>query len=180
VPHATYESTYAPWVAPGNYTVRLIVNGKTYSQPITVKLDPRVKTPATALTQLFTLTRELHDDAADARKALLEGRALSAKAASNPSLKAQIDSLAPSAAGGRGGRGGRGGGFGRGGAAAAQQPSLESVSNSLIAAAMAMQSAEVAPTAGQLAAAQRAKADFAATMKRWAAVKAAAAKAGVK
>jgi len=34
----------APFVMPGRYTVRLEVNGKTYEQPITVKMDPRVKT----------------------------------------------------------------------------------------------------------------------------------------
>lgn len=34
----------APWVMPGNYTVRLTVNGKTQEQPLTVRMDPRVKT----------------------------------------------------------------------------------------------------------------------------------------
>jgi photosystem II stability/assembly factor-like uncharacterized protein len=176
VPHATYENRYAPWAPPGSYTVRLVVDGKTYTQPLTVRLDPRVKTPAAALTQLFTLTRELHDMAADAHAALLEGRALSTKLASNASLKAQLDSIAPPAAAGRGGRGGRG--FGRGGAGAAPIQNLETVSNSLIAAAMAMQSAEVAPTAGQLAAAAKAKAEAAAVMKRWTTIKAAATRAG--
>src|SRR5207253_10441042 len=97
VPHATYDNPFAPWAPPGNYTVRLIVDGKTYTQPLTVKLDPRVKTPAAALTQLFTLTRELHDMAADARKALVEGRSLSTKlggmsGADVSMLKARIDS----------------------------------------------------------------------------------------
>jgi photosystem II stability/assembly factor-like uncharacterized protein len=182
VPHATYDNPFAPWAPPGNYTVRLIVDGKTYSQPLTLKLDPRVKTPAPALAQLFTLTRELRDMAADARKALLEGRALSAKlggvtSADAAQLKARIDSIAPpQAAGGRGR--GRGGFGGRGGAGAPPPPSLESVINSLIGAAMAMQSAEVAPTAGQVAAATKAKADASATMKRWAALKASAEKVG--
>ncbi len=46
---ATYRNTApaptAPWVMPGTYTVRLTVNGKVYEQPLTVKMDPRVKTP---------------------------------------------------------------------------------------------------------------------------------------
>jgi len=32
------------WVLPGTYTVRFTANGKTYSQPLTVTMDPRVKT----------------------------------------------------------------------------------------------------------------------------------------
>ena len=45
---AIYKNTApnetAPWVMPGMYTVRLIVNGKAYSQLFTIKMDPRVKT----------------------------------------------------------------------------------------------------------------------------------------
>ncbi len=44
VPFATYSIPYAPWAPPGNYTVRLKVDGQTYTQPLTVRLDPRVKT----------------------------------------------------------------------------------------------------------------------------------------
>jgi len=45
---AIYQNTApdktSPWVMPGNYTIRLTVNGKTMSQPLVVKMDPRVKT----------------------------------------------------------------------------------------------------------------------------------------
>ncbi|HXB45597.1 MAG TPA: hypothetical protein VNV85_16135 [Puia sp.] len=34
----------APWVMPGNYTVKLTVNGNAYSKALTVRMDPRVKT----------------------------------------------------------------------------------------------------------------------------------------
>lgn len=44
---AIYQDTApadsSPWVAPGQYVVRLKVGGKTYQQPITVRMDPRVK-----------------------------------------------------------------------------------------------------------------------------------------
>ena len=47
---AVYKNTApdatSPWVMPGNYTAKLTVNGKTYSQNFTVKMDPRVKTSA--------------------------------------------------------------------------------------------------------------------------------------
>lgn len=34
----------SPWVMPGNYSAVLTVNGKSYTQSFTVKMDPRVKT----------------------------------------------------------------------------------------------------------------------------------------
>jgi photosystem II stability/assembly factor-like uncharacterized protein len=45
---ATYMNTEpdqtAPWVMPGTYLIRLIVNGKIYEQELNIKMDPRVKT----------------------------------------------------------------------------------------------------------------------------------------
>jgi hypothetical protein len=41
---------------PGNYTVKLTVNGQTYTQPLVVKMDPRVKTPIIQLQQQHDLS----------------------------------------------------------------------------------------------------------------------------
>ena len=45
---AIYKNTApaptSPWVMPGNYTIKLKVNGETYSQPLVIKMDPRVTT----------------------------------------------------------------------------------------------------------------------------------------
>jgi photosystem II stability/assembly factor-like uncharacterized protein len=45
---ATYMNTApeatSPWVMPGNYTAKLTVDGKVYTQSFQVKMDPRVKT----------------------------------------------------------------------------------------------------------------------------------------
>ena len=50
---ALYESTHAepqgPFVVPGEYEVRLTVDGKTYTQPLTVTMDPRVQVKMAAL-----------------------------------------------------------------------------------------------------------------------------------
>ena len=50
---AIYKNTApdptSPWVMAGNFTVRLNVDGKTFSQPLTVKMDPRVKTSVVEL-----------------------------------------------------------------------------------------------------------------------------------
>src|SRR5262249_21186244 len=133
VPHRTYSSVNAPWAAPGTYTVRLTANGKSVTQPLTVKLDPRVKTAALALTQLNTLTKEMYDGARSAHAAYEQARALlseldSAQGDDVAPLKEALNAIAPPPAagggrgfgagpgggapggGGRGGRGGRGGG----------------------------------------------------------------------
>jgi len=49
-----------PSVLPGVYTVKLTANGKTFSQPLTVKMDPRVKTPLPELAQQFNLSFEAY------------------------------------------------------------------------------------------------------------------------
>jgi hypothetical protein len=84
VPHNTAPQPTAPWAMPGPYTAVLTANGKSYSQPITVKMDPRVKTPEIGLAQQFTLSYELYnqlitlaptvEQAADMRKQLKEIR----------------------------------------------------------------------------------------------------------
>jgi photosystem II stability/assembly factor-like uncharacterized protein len=57
---ATFANTApaptSPWVMPGSYLVKLTVNGKTYTQPLIVKMDPRVKTPLPALQQQHDLS----------------------------------------------------------------------------------------------------------------------------
>ena len=45
----TAPAPTSPWVLPGTYTVKLIAGGKVYTQPLIVKMDPRVKTSIDAL-----------------------------------------------------------------------------------------------------------------------------------
>ena len=51
----TAPTPTSPWVMPGVYTVRLKVNGKSYTQPLTVRMDPRVKTALADLQQQHDL-----------------------------------------------------------------------------------------------------------------------------
>ncbi|MGC2694978.1 MAG: glycoside hydrolase, partial [Candidatus Angelobacter sp.] len=60
IPHNTAPQPSGPWALPGQYTVVLTANGKSYSQPLTIKMDPRVKTPASGLQQQFTLSNDLY------------------------------------------------------------------------------------------------------------------------
>jgi hypothetical protein len=48
-----------PLAAPGNYTVRLTASGKSRTQPLIIKLDPRVKAPQDALMRKFGLVSKL-------------------------------------------------------------------------------------------------------------------------
>jgi photosystem II stability/assembly factor-like uncharacterized protein len=170
VPHRTYPSVNAPWAPPGAYSVRLTVEGQRYTQPLQLHLDPRVKTPQVGLTQLSTLTKEMYDGAKKLHAAAEQARALStALDQAGPdaaALKEQVTALAPPPpAGGRGGFGGFGGGRGRGGPAG--PPTLDSASNAMMAAAMGMQGADVAPTARDVQACADARRQSAAVMAKW-------------
>ena len=62
---ATYKNTApsstSPWVMPGNYTVKLTVNNQTYSQTLTVKMDPRVKTSSEDLKTQHDLSLQCYE-----------------------------------------------------------------------------------------------------------------------
>jgi photosystem II stability/assembly factor-like uncharacterized protein len=69
VPGNTAPSPTSPWVMPGVYTVRLKVNGKSYTQSLTVRMDPRVKTAVADLQQQHDLAMRAYrgwDSALDA------------------------------------------------------------------------------------------------------------------
>jgi photosystem II stability/assembly factor-like uncharacterized protein len=59
-----------PWVLPGDYTVRLTVDGQTESQPLTVRMDPRVKTSPTDLKEQYSRSMQVSQAIGRARDAL--------------------------------------------------------------------------------------------------------------
>ncbi|MFD2937885.1 WD40/YVTN/BNR-like repeat-containing protein [Spirosoma flavum] len=63
---ATYRQTApeptSPWVMPGMYTVKLTVNGKTYTQLFTVTMDPRVKATPVILKQQHDLALTAYEN----------------------------------------------------------------------------------------------------------------------
>jgi hypothetical protein len=58
IPHDTPAEPRGAWALPGTYTVRLTVDGRTVSQPLRVKMDPRVTTPADGLQAQFDRSME--------------------------------------------------------------------------------------------------------------------------
>jgi hypothetical protein len=47
---------------PGKYTVVLTAGGKKYEQPLTLVMDPRVKTSTADLTEQYKLSKQLYDE----------------------------------------------------------------------------------------------------------------------
>jgi len=163
VPHRTYFAAVAPFAPPGAYTVRLTADGVTSTQPLKLVLDPRVKTQSAAIARIGTLSREMYDAAAAVHAAWVDARKIS-DALTSPAdsqRKSLIDSIAPPLA-----RTARRG-FGPAPAGAA---SFQTVQAALLAAAMSMQAADVAPTARQVAAVEKARGQYREIMARWAAL----------
>jgi photosystem II stability/assembly factor-like uncharacterized protein len=180
IPFNTGTAPGTPWVAPGPYTVKLTINGQSYTQPIAVKQDPRVKTPALAMQQVYALTRSMYFGAVDAQQAAATLAAMRAQAATL-AAKAQEPAAAALAAfekkaaaleGQRpagGGLRGAGGGGQRGGAPAPAPPpdTLWAISGLLSGQMNSMQAADVAPTSATVASVTAAQAGAARVMARW-------------
>jgi len=92
----TVPTPAAPWVMPGKYTVRLIVDGNSYDQSITVTMDPRVTTSFKDLQQQHDLSLlaggtsyyvEQSLKVLDANKELMQKAALQVDGARLDSLK---------------------------------------------------------------------------------------------
>jgi photosystem II stability/assembly factor-like uncharacterized protein len=59
--HETAPQPTAPWVLPGTYSVSLTTGGRTFTQPLTVKMDPRLKASSAELAKQFDLSKALYD-----------------------------------------------------------------------------------------------------------------------
>jgi hypothetical protein len=152
---AVYRNTApgetSPWVMPGQYTVVLTANGQSETQPLTVQMDPRVKTPAIDLAQQFKLSEQLYSDAravsaamdqvASLRKqidALQEQKTTSEVATALSALDKKLQALVPAEGRGNGGRNGGG-----------EPKTLPALRGTLMQLMGQLQSADVAPTTQQ-------------------------------
>ena len=187
-PHNTKCEPEGPWVAPGQHSAKLTIGGKSYTQTFTVRMDPRVKTPAVDLQQQYTLSIGLYDAAYEAvariaqahtiRIQLADRRTSAASAADAiDAFSKKLDEIAGAdqggGGGGRGRRGGGGGGGGRGarggGAAASAPPadSYASIQGTLLGPEGLLQGADETPTTQAVAAANDRLKAFAAVRARW-------------
>ena len=157
---------------PGQFTLRLRVNGKSYQQPLTVKMDPRVRIPLADLTQQFGLSKQLYDDILTAGKCLEEARSVrkqieerKANAGSTADALDAFDKKVTALAGGAGGGG-------RGRFAPAGGPdTIASVQGALSGLLRVVQGADLAPTPQVVTAAADRRKAFAALMDQWRSLK---------
>jgi photosystem II stability/assembly factor-like uncharacterized protein len=66
-----------PGVIPGSYTLKLTAGGKTSEQKLTVRMDPRSKTPPQELEEQLRTALALRDDVSHVARMILQVRALS-------------------------------------------------------------------------------------------------------
>ena len=94
VPHRTPLSPQGPMVLPGSYTVRLTVDGHSESQSLTVKMDPRVHTPAAELEALHSAQVQMAASLDELSKADLAAHSVQEQLAA-PEIASMSAQLAP-------------------------------------------------------------------------------------
>lgn len=67
-----YGAPRGPRAVPGTYEVRLTVDGKTWTQPLAVTMDPRSSATARDLEQQLDLGRKIYSDSLAGRRLLTE------------------------------------------------------------------------------------------------------------
>ena len=181
VPGDTPRSPQGPQAVPGQYTVRLTVRGQMISEPLTVKMDPRVKTSQEGLAlefqkqQLLAGIMTQNAEAATQARALREqlqkltgkastpstADAANAEKISGPLAEAvsAFDKKLSAILGGSGP-----GGFG---AAAATALTLGRTGGMIAALYGELDRSDAAPTAAELAAIDAAEKDSSAVLKLW-------------
>jgi hypothetical protein len=159
---------------PSTYTVRMTVAGQTYSQPLTVKMDPRIKTPAADLRQQFELATEVSHRQAeiseaqrDVKQLLSQGRQIQPQIQNNPGLISTLDSLVQKAEDIGGTPRNR---FAPSNQPPKEQPDLASLSSKFAAIFSAVNTGDAAPTAEAIKAFASAKQSLATVMSNWAAL----------
>jgi hypothetical protein len=173
--HDTPPAPSSPWVMPGNFTAKLTVNGKSYTESLAVKMDPRVRTTQADLLQQYTLSKQLYDDMATASKGLEQVRALREKlrqlrqSASQGGAADAITAFDQKLAALEGAGGGGRGGGGRG--AATGPDTIATVNGSLGVLMRLIQEADVAPTTQAIAASADRRKAMASLLQRWATMK---------
>jgi hypothetical protein len=156
---------------PSKYTVRMTVAGQSYSQPLTVKMDPRIKTPATDLQQQFQVATEIshrQSEISEAKRSvkqlLSQARQLRPQIQNNAALVSALDALVQKAdnIGGTPRNP-----FAPGNQPPKQQPDLASLSSKFAAIFSAVNSGDEAPTAEAMTAFASAQQNLSTVMVKW-------------
>jgi hypothetical protein len=76
VRHETPRHPLGPRALPGNYTVKFTAGDASFSEPLTVRMDPRVKTSQEGLRALFAMQKTLADRMTRSSEAVTQARAI--------------------------------------------------------------------------------------------------------
>ena len=158
VPHDTPRTPQGVRALPGEYTVRLTVNGQTLTAPLTIKMDPRVKATSADLQRQFQVAGRLSSLLSDTSKPVIQAK----------SIKEQLKKLQPTGATAdavkafekklnevlEGGEG-------------TQSPGLATVNESVSGLYTAVGQVDAAPTAAQLSAADALEKEAPGLLQRW-------------
>jgi photosystem II stability/assembly factor-like uncharacterized protein len=169
VPHNTAPQPTSPWVMPGDYTIVLTMNGKSRAQRLTIKMDPRIKTPLPGLQQQFDLSQQLYqrlvtlapavEQANHVRRQLkdLEKQAQGEALAAVNTLDQRLETLV--------------GGAARRPAPGDQPPSLGGMRTRYLALFNVLEEADVAPTTQAASAVRELEKQLPPLMQQWEAVR---------
>ena len=169
VPYDTPRSPLGPLALPGEYTARLTVNGHISTAPLTIKMDPRVKTPPAGIEQQFTLEMRLAEELTASSGAVAEahfvldqlhkigtqptGRLAESITALDRKIGAILGGTTPAVAG------------------AAPEPTLMRGNGAVNTLYGSVGQADAEPTAAQINAVADTERDLSAVMKRWEEIK---------
>src|SRR6266540_955283 len=159
-----------PLASPGEYTVKLTVGRKQFTQPLTLKMDPRVTTPSAGIAKMYEISMRCYEGIAKTRAAQAEIRklrdqlmALKEKAGQGTTAKAiaALDQKAAAIEGAAGGFGPRGGG-GSG---------LARLASELLAVMNLVEGADATPTTQVVAASEALQKSLADALSSWSEIK---------
>jgi len=168
VPMATPRHPLGPRALPGQYEVTLTANGKNYSAPLTVKMDPRVKITAAELQQQFDLQTRLASLLSQSSEISLHVQSLREQLDSNSekanaatrdsieALKKKLKELTD----------------GAGASKDMPQPTLSAVHDAANSLYAEVDRADAAPTIAQVAATKTAESQATQVVKQWELIKA--------
>ena len=164
VPWNTAPAPTSPWIMPGRYTVVLTVGGQKYSQPLSVQMDPRVKTPIADLQKQFDLSQQVYQDVL-ALQAIIEKltaarmRLKTMREKASPADAAKIDEAGKELESLEGGEGRRRRG--------PQPENLTGVRTSLLELLTMLQEVDLAPTTQAAAAVPKLHQSTASLLREW-------------
>jgi hypothetical protein len=165
IPDDTPRYPLGPTALPGNYSVRLTVDEKTSTAPLTIKMDPRVKISSEALQKKFEVETRAASIMTESAKALVQGGSIRTQleklsAQNNASTKEAIEGFDKKLSALLGAPGGF---F----APPSQEVTLGRVNGQAGTLYMQVWQADAEPTSSQMEALSATHRDSADVMKRW-------------